>query len=342
MEDRLQTITPRNRALYLKTLPFARDLNADALMMVALQMRERTFQSGEILLRQDEPIDGVFILTSGSVELSQDGDVVGHLQAPGRVGLIGLLAGPRQSGRDGAPGDIVADSAVEALEIPADVLSYLLGANFKFLFSLTRWIARQLLEQRPETLLGSACGQLSSGSDSYGLFDRLQWLHQSRVFEHANLEAVLELARHQEVFWVEQAEALWQAGEQANQIFSLVDGCVELGAEASDRGGGEPNPSERIDGPEFLGLLESLGGRAHAETAHATESVVVLRLEFDVFLDVLEDHVEMAKEVMRTLAASAVERRWSDCYSDQAARADLASESPSPSALNFGFYSTTK
>ena len=337
MSHNLCSVSPRERALYLKTLPFAQNLETETIMMAALQMQERRFEAGEHLLREGQPIEGFYILTSGRVRLRQDDQEVARLEAPARVGLIGLLAGDRADTSRGAPGDIVADGRVEALELPADLVEHLLEASSDFQFSLIRWIAVQLLEDRPRDLLMTTCGPPEADTETagqgVGLYDRLRWLQSSSLLGRANLEAVLELARHQKILRAEPGDRLWEADDPADTILSIVEGCVAV---AAPEAFSAPTDGFRVEQREFLGLLEALAGRPHSHAARVERPLVALLLEIDLLLEVLEAQVEMAIEMLRTLAAAAVQRRWSRADTDQPGTVSLPSPERPSALLDFG------
>lgn len=307
--ETFRSVSPRERILYLKALPFTDSLRADDVSLAAYHMQERSFQSGDYVLEQDEPIDGMYLLREGRVSLHQEGERVRELEAPARIGLIGLLAGgDLKHGYAAAPGDIRAETALETLVLPADLLGHVLQSNVSFLLSLMRWIADQLLGDRPEQLMSSACASLLDDPGAeLTLADRLQWLHRSVLFEETNLEALLELARHQEVVRASDGRHLWRRGESADRILSLVYGCISVSS--TD----EPSDAARrlrIRGQEFVGLLEALADQTRSVSAVADGDVVALELQLDVLLEVLEDHPSMAFDLIRTLSAWALGHRW--------------------------------
>jgi len=314
---RFRSVSPRERALYLKTLPYADRLQRDDVMMAALQMRERTFAPGEYLLEEGEPIDGMYIITKGEIELRQEGEKVGRLQAPTRVGLLGLLAGKASSEqRSGAPGDIVAVHTVEALELPAELLSHLLEATFDFLLALIRWIAARLSQEAAATAVGSTCGKIDLG-DELALYERLRWLHESTLFAGTNLEALLELARNQNVVELDEGEFLWRAGSKVDTVCTLVDGCIELIVESPS--GESPAGTEVVREREFLGLIPGLAGDPRGQSARADGPVVYLEMQLNVLLEVLSDHTAMAINLIENLAGLALEQRWRDPSIDELA-----------------------
>jgi CRP/FNR family transcriptional regulator, cyclic AMP receptor protein len=69
-------IPPSARQEFLETIPIFAGLNADAVSEIAQSVEESEFRAGEIIVREDEPGNRMFIIHSGRVE------VVKHLGQP--------------------------------------------------------------------------------------------------------------------------------------------------------------------------------------------------------------------------------------------------------------------
>jgi len=69
-------ILPSARQEFLETIPIFAGLNADAVSEIAHAVEEAEFRAGEIIVREDEPGNRMFIIRSGRVE------VVKHLGQP--------------------------------------------------------------------------------------------------------------------------------------------------------------------------------------------------------------------------------------------------------------------
>jgi len=69
-------ITPSARQEFLETIPIFAGLNADAVSEIALAAEEAKFRAGQIIVREDEPGNRMFIIHSGRVQ------VVKHLGQP--------------------------------------------------------------------------------------------------------------------------------------------------------------------------------------------------------------------------------------------------------------------
>ena len=80
-------ILPNARQEFLETIPIFAGLNADAVSEIAHAVEEAEFRAGEIIVREDEPGNRMFIIRSGRVE------VVKHLGQPRETVLATF--GPR-------------------------------------------------------------------------------------------------------------------------------------------------------------------------------------------------------------------------------------------------------
>ncbi|MFB6264828.1 MAG: hypothetical protein ABEL76_14570 [Bradymonadaceae bacterium] len=312
MSEPFRSVGPRERALYLKTLPFADALKPEDVMMAALQMDERRFDEGEALLDSTTPIDAMYILVDGSARLEREREVVGRLEAPARAGLIGLLASEgRKGGERTPPGDIVADSTVRALELSGPLMEQLIDTSFDFLASLLRWVADQLLDEQPRALLASACAALVTSTEAQlSLYDRVRWLHESTLFGQTDLDAVFEIARRQRPRRLEDGELLWRAGDDPDAVYSLVRGCV--------------------GGQEFVGLLEALAGRPYSESARADGQVLGLELRTEDLYTAMTDHGDIGIDLLRELAGWALEHRWRETDAEETEQVeDLDAAAPS-------------
>jgi CRP-like cAMP-binding protein len=69
-------ISPKVRQEFLETIPIFAGLNADAVSEIAYAVEEAEFRTGEIIVREGEPGNRMFIIHTGRVE------VVKHLGQP--------------------------------------------------------------------------------------------------------------------------------------------------------------------------------------------------------------------------------------------------------------------
>jgi CRP-like cAMP-binding protein len=94
----MPTINPITRLPLLRPVPILRGLSKAHLFEVARKAAEVTYPPGATVVRQGEPGDTLCIVTKGSLDVSQNGSVVGHLTAGDYFGEISLIdGGPRSA-----------------------------------------------------------------------------------------------------------------------------------------------------------------------------------------------------------------------------------------------------
>src|SRR5688572_29307840 len=102
------------RILRLRGVPVFLPMSAADLAPLAATLVARTYQKGDVLLREDAPPRSYFIVGVGTVTMRRKGKVIGTVRAPGGVGFMSMLA--RNVGGTAA----VAETYVEAYEVPAE------------------------------------------------------------------------------------------------------------------------------------------------------------------------------------------------------------------------------
>ena len=86
----------QNDILSLSRLPAFRDLEADALRLVALSAETRILRAGEMLFREGEPSDGGFVVLSGSIALTSGKQPAVLVGPPILLGAAALLTETRR------------------------------------------------------------------------------------------------------------------------------------------------------------------------------------------------------------------------------------------------------
>jgi cAMP-dependent protein kinase regulator len=105
---------------YLKAVPLFRDLNSRELDAVAAVVTDMRLESGRVLMRQGDHAHEMFIVTSGTLEVTRDGERIAELGPGSFAGEMAVLArGNRNS-------TVTAASDVDVLHIEGRSLQRLL------------------------------------------------------------------------------------------------------------------------------------------------------------------------------------------------------------------------
>lgn len=290
-------IGPLETALHLRSLPLLKDLPPCELAVVTQQARERSFPSGTEVLRPGEPVPSFHVVVEGALR-ARGGEHGDERVGPGGVvGLLTLLA------RDEAGLQVVAEEDSLTLEIDADQLADVFEDQSFILHHQIQALARQLLEEREQlpdgAWLAPAQDVPVAGDAPLDLVERLMLVGPNQ--NRQSVDALVALVQEARELRFPEGELLWRVGDPSGFSDLIVDGSVtcRLPQGQSFRcGRGYP-----------LGDLESVAAVPRWYDATAEAPLRVLRSRTEVFLDLLEDHFEMATSFLAGLAASTVAGR---------------------------------
>lgn len=283
----------RDRFLIVRSLPAFSPLPDDALNIVAEHTRPRFFQPGEVLFEEGSPAQSVFLVHQGTVTLSTQGHVISRIEAPGGVGFLSVLANaPLQ--------EAVAQTPVAALELPVDVLLETMEMNFIYQRNSLRLSSDALLDIRgnlprdPAVHLALNIGQWRDRPQT--LVEKMLELQEGLVFQGANIDALIDLARFTEEVRYEAGDTIWNAGEPSDSFLRIGYGIVRC----------EGPDGVHVDiGADFVaGALDILGHRPRAYSAIATTRVVATHTRREDMLALLEMHPELGMNLVHLFASN--------------------------------------
>lgn len=120
------------------------DLPDVALDPIARQLTDRTYDAGELIVRQGEPGIGFYMIAEGEVEVSQDGRPLRTLRAGDFFGELALLEEtPRTA-------TVTARTQTRCLQLPRWHFRPLLQGNPELAVRLLECTVRRLREQASE------------------------------------------------------------------------------------------------------------------------------------------------------------------------------------------------
>ena len=105
---------------------------------------------------------------------------------------------------------------------------------------------------------------------------------------------------------VSAGDCIFSAGEPPDHLYFVRQGSLEIVREG--------RPSDILEGPRAVGLLDALVERPRSRSAYARTPLELLRVPMDAWFELLEESFELARTSVRGLAraVSALEERaWS-------------------------------
>ncbi len=279
----------RDRVLMLRKNPNFAPLEDHDLLRIARHAKLRKAKKGTVLSRQGDPLERVWLVTDGRVEVRHDDRLVADMRGQGGVGLLSLFAG-----FEVGPSAVVLEDSV-LLELPAEVVRINVFESFAIARNTLRLLAAGLLDRRGK--LPRVAGEPEVGvwrDREPTVVERVLMIRSGPLFGRAHLDAVAEIARRAtEVRYPEAAE-LWHIGDQA--AFSTR---IEFGKVRCTNADGE---SVVVGAGTVLGIMDALAGVPRAYEALALTPLITTRFEASTQLAVLEVHPELASALRMSLA----------------------------------------
>jgi CRP-like cAMP-binding protein len=284
------------KMLHVRQIPVGAMLPTALVRVIAAHLQERTFPKGTRLMRRGEPIDGLHMLTDGSVALTREGASLGDLDAPQTLGFLGILA--RQDG----PYDATAKNDVTALELDTDTLLELLEDHFELLAATLRYLAERLyfdMQELPKEALGIPPTDLGPVPDRpLDLVEKVMFLRTSTGLTEASINALAVMARQMEEVRVKAGTSFWNVGDPAERVLFILKGTVHcITADGRDfrygPGTGAGGVEALADKPRWYGVT--------AET-----DVVGLLGHSDQLMDIFENQFRMAMDFTSMLARAMI------------------------------------
>jgi CRP-like cAMP-binding protein len=283
------------RLLHLRTLPILGTLSPEDLGLVAEQMHLRSFQVGEFLLREGEPIGAVHTVVEGGILLRRRGRVLGRATTGAAVGGLGFLA------RDEYGIEAMAEGDVLTLELDTDTLSEILEDRFSVLRHVFRETSRSLIDlwhQAPRECREAQVPMSAPGfQGQLDLIERMLFLRQSLPFLRSSASALADLARNLVELQFTPGTVLWRRGDPARQVQMIVQGRVRCTAPI-DEFCLEPVPGFPLGG------LDAVAGVPRWYDAVCEGPVIALSGDVEILFDLFEDNPDVALAYLAQLARS--------------------------------------
>ena len=271
----------RRQMLTLRQVPLLATSELGELAMIAENVREVAFERDARIAVAGEPPAALHVVVSGAIVTPPMTTRWGPRQV---FGALELLAGRPLR----APA--IAVEVTRTLELGAQDIEDLLAENPGMLRQLLRQLAIAMM-------VGGAAAPAASGTratEPLGFVERLAVLRRQPVYAGARLDALAVLAQSSQEVAFLPGDVIARAGELVTSSYLVVDGeiCLERDELPCAAGPGAA-----------LAMIESLASGAHLGTARAQTRVRVLAWEATALFDVIEDHPQLGRAVIASLAS---------------------------------------
>ncbi len=282
------------RILRLRTMPILVGLPSADLAALAQTMRSHTFMKGETILAEGEPPRAMYLVRSGVATMRRHGKRIGTIRGPGGVGFMSALA------RTAGGTLTVADTRVEAYEVPVDALEEIFEDHFPVLLRTIRLVADRLVNEMkdqdpPPYVAEKVPYDHLIGDRELGIVERIFLLRRARAFAAANVNSLATLARGMEEVRLPAGTVLWSPGAPSRESYMIVKGMARLTWDDGKR--------VQILGPGYVvGGSETIVGLPRWNEFVADEPLVMLKGSEQGLLDIFEDDHELGLRFLSMLA----------------------------------------
>lgn len=293
---RLPLVSPLDRALFLKAQPYFEGLAPNLLALLASHGEEEFFPAGAWLRRAGDPIERIHFFGSGSLAIDhafegRRGSV--EILPPGAIGLADHFA------RTPVPPAARATADTLCLTLATADLDQILEDHFALVHTIARASCDSVVDARKS--LASARSDETGfdpedGLDTPATLDLVQRLARARrapFLKGTNLTLLAELIKLDEPERVAPGEALWREGDPIDRMTLILDGRFRTdGCYGTARAGAGA----------MLGAWEIAATGSRFEGWVAEIPSRVLSIERELFVDLLEDHFELAEAYLRRVS----------------------------------------
>ena len=135
-------------------------------------------------------------------------------------------------------------------------------------------------------------------------------MKRAAMFEDLNETMISVLTPLSEVFSCQPGSVIFQQGDQAEYLYLVIDGKVDMSFKPYD---GNPMTISHIDKGGLFGWSAVVGSDTYTSTALAIESVKAFRIHGSDLLKFCQEHPEAGKDILERLA-DGVSSRWKDAH----------------------------
>lgn len=283
MPDEDLLLSDVERRVALRQLTAFRMLSDDALGAIARLSRRRELAPGSTTVVEPGHERMAVSLLGGDLRVSRMG-------RPSRVAEESHVLGMYWLARDSMPLELYTERGAVVLEFAADRLDEVLEEHFPVWLATAQGIASWLLNLAPVSPLQTA--ERRAESLVPRLTERIAALQEAMPFARGYVDALMQLDEEAVPVRYEPGDVIWRAGDVADSVLVVLDGAVR---------------GLTADEPSGIGSLELFANRPRASALEAVEPTTALRIGKELLYDLVEDHHELARDLLAMIAASIVQ-----------------------------------
>jgi CRP-like cAMP-binding protein len=292
--DKALFVGPLDRVLLLRTLPVLQGLGPVQLAAIAQHAQERFLPRNTVLHLADGVNDAIHLIVDGEVEVRRQGGPPRTVSSGAAVGFTAMLS------RSNPGLEVQVNVDTTTLELDWDAQLDVCEEHFPVLMRYLAYLAGstvEKLERRPIADMKSVpLIEAQRFGSRLNLVERVLLLSRSSAFSNGCLDALSELAHHvNETKW-NAGEQIWARGDRGDYFLLLASGSMQCRSRPTDSFGCQAG--------NVLGMYEALSQGPRWHDAVCRQDTVALKVDIEPFIDILEDHFDLALDFLALLAVN--------------------------------------
>lgn len=236
-------------------------------------------------------MQSLHMIVDGRVKLLKDGRFMREFVSKNVVGGLAAMT------RDPDGQHVVAIDDTITFEFDIDDMFDVLEDHFTIQLAVLRALARQVIELRKELGLRAGFNPVDPDAEEpevgeLWLVERMNFLRQTLPFGEAHIEVVADIAQSATEMRLPAGSRLWQEGDNSGFTVTLLNGVVDC----ASRDGAHEFDFAPLS---VLGAIDSMAGMPRWYDAVCRTDIVALRGATEHLIDFMEDHPNLASELMR-------------------------------------------
>lgn len=274
----------------------------DAAVRLAAAARETFFPAGKVIYEAGDPPKYLHFILEGRVELTAEGQEPWTFADRGVFGILDAeLERPHvRTARAVSDVRVISLRAEDWHDIVEDTFDYTrkqISRNARDLVDRGLSLAPHAgFEGVPVHHRADVVPHAHVVDTDEHPFERLLVLHLADVFERASIQALIRLAQGAKEIALEEGDSLVREGDAADSLYVVASGSVVMEHDA-------PAISVAFGVHRLVGGYAGLGQKVWPFDVRAVEPTHVIAIKVEELYDVMEDHFDVVRSVMRFLAA---------------------------------------
>ena len=300
LDHKTPSLSALQKMLLLRRVPVFTQLDDDDLQLIAENVDTKLLTKGDVLYRRGERVSNAYHIVDGQVRIENAGGQFEFVDS-NMVGVGSMTMFAQTSAEVTA----IAEQDTFALVLKASDIFELFEKRSTILCFVIEHISLQINQVRSASgyhndLPEIAQPPLPDLGDQLDLIHRTQLLREMLSLSTFRVSITFEMAKHTQPVTLLGGSQLWNAGEEADHFYFIIDGLIECQVS-------EESEPFVLGARDAIALVDILARTPYSYQARALDKVRALRVPAASFWRVISDNHEFGISVLSLVAGMALD-----------------------------------